>query len=170
MCGRALCITCAVPVRGRLIGPECLPKILEDIPSPQPVAAATRPSGDLLALVGFALAVVLSAFPWSRFGDSSRYFGAWTLHWSLVAAVAAIGGLAATLVARYRSLDPRLEIAAYGGFAGVVAVAAVLHYRNPPLLSDATVWPLVAVAASLVAMAGATVKLLALLSARRPWG
>jgi len=120
--------------------------------------------------VGFALVVVLSAFPWSRFGDSSRYFGAWSLHWSLLAAVAGFGGLAAALIGRYRSIDPRVETAAFAFFAVVVALAAVLHYRRPPLLSDATIWPLLAVAAAALAAAGAAVKLFALLSIRRSPG
>jgi len=116
------------------------------------------------------MVVVLSAFPWSRFGDSSRYFGAWTLHWSLLAAVAGFGGLAAALIGRYRSIDPRVETAVFAFFAIVVAVAAMLHYRHPPLLSDATIWPLLAVAAAALAAAGAAVKLFALLSIRRSPG
>lgn len=167
LCGRALCIACAVPMRGRLIGPECLSTILEDVPAPQPPTRSVHPSGDRLALAGFALVVVLSAFPWSRFGDSSRYFGAWSLHWSLFAAVAGLGGLAAALIGRYRSIDPRVETAAYASFAVVVAVAAVLHYRRPPLLSDSTIWPLLAVVGAGLAMAGAAVKLLGVLSVRR---
>ena len=58
----------------------------------------------------------------------------------------------------------------YGLAAVVVAVAAVLHYRRPPLLSDSTVWPLFAVVAAALALAGAVVKLFALLSVRRPPG
>jgi hypothetical protein len=170
LCGRALCIACAVPVRGRLLGPECLSTILEDVSAPQPPSGSVHPSGNRLALVGFAMVVALSAFPWSRFGDSSRYFGAWSLHWSLLAAVAGLGGLAAALIGRYRSIDPRVETAAFAFFAVVVAVAAVLHYRRPPLLSDATIWPLLAVAAAALAAAGAAVKLFALHSIRRSLG
>jgi len=167
LCGRALCIACAVPVRGRLIGPECLSTILEDVSAPPPPSRSVHPSGDRFALVGFALVVLVSVFPWSRFGDSSRYFGAWSFHWSLLAAVAGFGGLAAALIGRYRSIDPRVETAAYALFAIVVVVAAILYYRRPPLLSDSTIWPLVAVAAAALAVAGTAVKLLELLSVRR---
>ena len=30
LCGRWLCVACAVPVRGRVIGPECLASVVED--------------------------------------------------------------------------------------------------------------------------------------------
>ena len=168
LCGRALCIACAVPVRGRLIGPECLSTILEDVPPRQPLPRSLQPTGDRLALAGFGLVVVLSFVPWSRFGDSSRFFGAWTLHWSLLAAIAGIGGLAAAVVGRYRPIDPRLETAAYSVFAVVVAAAALLHYRHPPLLSDSTIWALVAVVGAALALVGAGLKLFALLSVRYP--
>ena len=170
VCGRALCIACAVPVRGRLIGPECLSEILEDVVSPQPLSRPVRPTGDRLALLGFGLVIVLSALPWSRFGDTPRYFGAWAVHWSLLAAVGGLGGLGAALIGRYRSIDPRLETAAYAVFAIVIGVGAVFHYRHPPLLSDSTVWPLVAVLGAALALLGAMVKLGALLSFGRPPG
>ena len=52
VCGRPLCVACAVPVRGRLIGPECLPTILEDIAVPPPPPAPVRPHWDTLAMAG----------------------------------------------------------------------------------------------------------------------
>lgn len=168
LCGRPLCIACAVPVRGRLIGPECLSMVLEDAPPPQPVAHSLGLRGDRLALFGFAGVIVLSALPWSRFGDGSRLFGAWSLHWSLVAVLAGVGGLGVAAMARYRPIDPRIETAAYAVCAVVVGAAAVLHYRHPPLLSDATIWPLIAVFAAGVALLGAAVKLFAFVGFRRP--
>src|SRR5467141_1795536 len=93
MCGRPLCLACAVPVRGRVIGPECLSKVLVDAPPLPHLPAPVPVAGSRLALAGFAMLVVASVFPWSRFGDSSRYFGAWTPHWSLVAVVAGVLGL-----------------------------------------------------------------------------
>jgi uncharacterized membrane protein YadS len=74
------------------------------------------------------------------------------------------------LIGRYRSIDPRLETAAYAVFAIVIGVGAVLHYRHPPLLSDSTVWPLVAMLGAALALLGAMVKLAALLSFGRPPG
>jgi hypothetical protein len=118
-------------------------------------------------MVGFALVVILSVLPWSRFGDSSRYFGAWTFHWSLIAVVGGLGGLAVAVIGRYLSIDPRVEGSVYAVLAVVVAAAAILHYRHPPLLSDSTAWPLVAVVAAAVAGVGAALKWSALLSIRR---
>ena len=56
VCGRPLCVECAVPVRGRVLGPECLSEVLgDDIPA-TPVAAslatvalARRPHGGRVA-------------------------------------------------------------------------------------------------------------------------
>jgi hypothetical protein len=161
-------VACAVPVRGRLIGPECLSKVLVDLPLPLPVPEPVPARGDRLALAGFGMLVVLSMLPWSRFGDSRRYFGAWAPHWSLGAALAGVAGVLVVLFGRYRSVDPRLETATYGGLALVAGVAAFLSHRKPPLLAEPTVWPWFAVAAAAVVLLGALVKLAALMRARRP--
>ena len=167
VCGRALCVSCAVPVRGRLIGPECLSKVLVD-PPPQPPPVPIAPSGERLALLGFGLLVITSVFPWSRFGDSSNYFGAWAPHWSLAAAVAGVLGVLLVVVGRSRPVDPRLETTAHAVLAVVAAGAASLFHRNPPLLAESTAWPLFAVAAALIALMGALTTFVALLRARRP--
>ena len=56
VCGRPLCVECAVPVRGRVLGPECLSEVLgDDIPAtPAPASVATvafahRPRGGRVA-------------------------------------------------------------------------------------------------------------------------
>src|SRR5439155_12398399 len=82
LCGRPLCLACAVPVRGAPVGPECLPKVLDDAQPGPPPTAPVLPRSDVLAIGGFALVLVMSILPWSRFGDQSRLFGAWTPHWS----------------------------------------------------------------------------------------
>jgi len=120
-----------------------------------------------VALVGFALAAVVTLLPWSRFGDSSRYLGAWTLHWSLIAALAGVGGLAFAVFVRYRPLDPRIEAAAYGLLGLVVSVAAAIQHRHPPILSEATYWPWVAVLGGMLAILGAVLRTTAVLEARR---
>jgi hypothetical protein len=170
MCGRPLCIACAVPVRGRVIGPECLPKVLVDVPEPVHIPKPPSPRGDLIAALGFAVVVLTSIFPWSRFGDSSHYFGAWSRHWSLVAVLAALLGLALIGVARRRPVDTRIEVAALSGLAVVAALAAFLHHRKPPLLSAPTAWPWIAILGAAVALLGAMVKMRAFVRARRPLG
>ena len=84
VCGRALCIACAIPVRGSVVGQECLSEVLED-PPPAPDPPGPPPRARAIALGGFLLVVGSSILPWARYGDASGTLGAWTLHWSLVA-------------------------------------------------------------------------------------
>ena len=155
LCGRALCIGCAVPVRGRVIGPECLGSVLENAPPPSPPPLAVERRGDWLAIAGFGLVTVLSIFPWSRFGDSSHLFGAWSLHWSLVATVAAVVGLGFGLFVRRRPTDALTEACVYGGLGLIVAGAALLHHHHPPPLAAGSDVPWLAVAGGALALVGA---------------
>ena len=94
MCGRPLCLSCATPVRGGLVGPECLATVLDEAPPPSLRERPLHPGiGGRLAILGFALVVLLTLFPWShgRSSGSSGYLAAWTLHWSLIAALARWG-------------------------------------------------------------------------------
>jgi hypothetical protein len=150
-----------------MVGRECLAAVLEDAPPPERVPSPIRPRGGNVALVGFGLAAVVTVLPWSRFGDSSRYLGAWTLHWSLIAAIAGVAGFAFAVFVRYRPLDPRLEVAAYGLLGLVVVVAAATQHRHPPILSEATFWPWVAVLGGMLGILGAVLKATAVLEARR---
>lgn len=168
MCGRALCLTCATPVRGDLVGPECLSAVLDEIPPPAPVPIRVPPAATWAVIGGFGLIVALSIFPWSRYGDSSGYLEAWTGHWSLLAVVAGLAGFAAAFRLARRPADPRIETALYAGLAVVVATAAVLHLRRPPPLSDSAVAPLLAVVAALIALAGAVIRFRALRAATSP--
>jgi hypothetical protein len=167
VCGQPLCVSCAVPVRGVMVGRECLSTVLQDAPPQEAVASPVRPVGGLLALTGFALVVAVSALPWSRFGDSSNYFGAWTPHWSLIAPVAGVIGLTFSWFVRRRPLDPRVEAAVYAFLGVVIVVAAVIQHRRPPILSEATFWPLVAVLGGTLAVLGGARKFKAVLEARR---
>jgi hypothetical protein len=167
MCGRSLCLSCAVPIRGKVIGPECLSKVLVDAPPPPYVPAPIGPAGRTLALIGFAVYLVTSVFPWSRFGDSSRFFGAWVPHWSLVGVGTALLGLAYVLIDRLRPLDPRVLTAGLFACAVVASVAAFLHHHNPPLLSESTNWPWLALGGAILAFVGASMNLMALLRVRR---
>ena len=167
ICGRALCLTCATPVRGDLIGPECLSAVLDEMPPPTPVAIRTPRFANHTVVAGFGLVVALSVFPWSRFGDSSGFLEAWTVHWSLLAVLAGAGGLIAAIRFLLRPADPRIETAFHSGLAVVVAVAAWLHLLRPPPLSASAVTPLFAIAAALVALAGAVWKFRAMRAATR---
>ena len=167
VCGRPLCLACAVPVRGALVGRECLGAVLEDVPPVEPFPSPIRPRGGRVALVGFGLVVLTSLLPWSRFGDSSRYLGAWTFDVSLIAAVAGVVGLAIALLALYRPVDSRVEAGAFVLLGLSVVVSAAFQYRNPPILSEATHWPLVAALGGTLAIVAGLVRMKAVLAARR---
>jgi hypothetical protein len=167
VCGRSLCVACATPVRGAIVGRECLAAVLEDAPPADPVPNPIRPRGGKLALAGFAVVVLSSLFPWSRFGDSSRYLGAWTPHWSLIAALAGVLGLAFAVYVLRRPLDPRLESAPYGILGLLIVIAAAIQHRHPPILTEATYWPWVAVLGGTLAVLGSVLKVAAVLQARR---
>jgi hypothetical protein len=167
VCGRPLCVACVVPVRGTIIGRECLATVLEDAPPTEGIPSPIRPRGAKLALAGFGLAVAVSLLPWSRFGDSSRYLGAWTPHWSLIAALAAVCGLGFAVFVRYRPLDPRIEAGVYGALGLLIAVAAFIQHRHPPILSEATYWPWAAVLGGILAVVGSVLRMMAVLEARR---
>jgi len=162
-----VCIACAVPVRGTIVGPECLAAVLDRAPDPLPVPPPISPMGDWLARVGFGLVVALSILPWSRVGEGARVLGAWGVNWSLLAAVGALAGLAVALFARYRSVDPRLTTSAYAILAMSVALGALLHLFRPPLLSEASVSPVFALVGAAVALLGAVMKARALRAAGR---
>jgi hypothetical protein len=161
VCGRSLCLSCATPVRGRLIGPECLATVLEVPPPVRPIPAPIPHAGDRIAAAGFAAVVILSGFSWSN-GLESGPFSAWTWHWSLIASGLALAGLAVSVVAWLRSRRPVPETAAEASLAVMVGVACLLHAEFPPSLSEPSAVPLLALLAAAVALVGAAVKALAL--------
>lgn len=167
LCGRWLCLACAVPVRGRVIGPECLASVVEDADPAPPSPLVVRAGGDRLAIAGFGLVTVLSFFPWSRFGDSSHFLGAWSLHWSLVAAAAGVVGLLFAGYARRRPWEPLLEAVVYAGLGIIVAGASLLHRHYPPPLTAGSAVPWLAVIGGTLAVVGGALKGAVLLRAGR---
>jgi hypothetical protein len=166
-CGRALCTACAIPVRGRLVGPECLSAVVEDPGTPPRVIPALPSTGDVLVLAGFGLALAATLLRWSPYGGSRAYLGAWTPHWALVAALAALAGAAFALYGRVRPIDPRLVIGVVTVLALAGGLGAYSHYHNPPLLAGTTAAPIIAMAGCAVAQAGAIRKASALVRVRR---
>jgi hypothetical protein len=116
-----------------------------------------------VAALGFAWAIALTAFPWSKFGEDSGRLEAWGEHWSLLAAATASAGLITAVVAALRPFRTRLEAALYGLLALGCAAGAVLHYLNPPPLSEPSAIPLLALIGPLVVVGVAVRKLLATL-------
>jgi uncharacterized membrane protein len=142
VCERGLCLTCAIPVRGRVVGPECLASLVQDLPE-QPVPPSPRgPRGDVLALCGFALVLVASIFPWARFGEADTFGEAWTPHWSLLAVVPAAVGIVAVIVMRRRHVAAAAAASVDAALAALIALGALLHATRPPPLSNAAgTWP-----------------------------
>jgi hypothetical protein len=133
-----MCLACSTPVRGQNFGSECLADVLGPDVGDTTNPSTARPNRvRTFALAAFGVAVLATALPWSRFGPGSGAFGAWTRsgHWSLVAALAAIGGLVIT-AARLRSRlrDPGWDVA-IAGLGALVVVASLLSVLFPPAFS-----------------------------------
>jgi hypothetical protein len=163
ICALPLCVTCAVPVRGTIVGVECLGRVVDDPPPRRkpPFTANTRVRP--VAVAGFGLALVASVFPWSRFGNDSGWLQAWTINWSLLAASAAAAGVLFAVLALRRPPDPRTETLAYLGLALLVAFGALLHLDRPPPLSASSLVPWLAVAGSVVAFGAGLAQAVALI-------
>jgi hypothetical protein len=87
-------------------------------------------------LGGFLLVVGSSILPWARYGDASAAFGAWTLHWSLVAVVAALSGAVLMLLRRRVPWDQQVQSLILVSLAVVALVGVTLHALHPPPLSE----------------------------------
>jgi hypothetical protein len=158
-CGRPLCVGCAIPVRGRVLGACCLEAVLGPLPDG---GRAPRPAPDALParLVGASLTVaaLATALPWTRFGAGSGAFGAWSgsFRWSMVAATAAVLGLGLwSLARRGRFGAGRLPPGFFGTLAGMGAAGALLSIAHPPPFARPSLAPWLALAACLVGMGGA---------------
>ena len=151
-CGRPLCLTCAVPVRGSVVGIECLPQPLGVDLAPVPRA---RGSSTLQLVAGAALllSLVATALPWSRFGVGSGAFGAWDQppRWSSLTAVAAVlgclaWGLRRMLLPAGKAMDT--AIAFLGGLGSLGAILSIWH---PPAFTRPWIGPWIAVVAAATA-------------------
>jgi hypothetical protein len=155
VCGRPLCVECAVPVRGRVLGAECLSDVLgSDIPASAPPrrwrrlrSPADRVTGALLAVAALA-----TLFPWTRFSTGSGFAGAWTVdtRWSMLAACAAVIGLAVWWALGRRPAPARTAAIIAGT---VVAVGSLFAALNPPPFTKPAIAPWIA----LFAGAGAAI-------------
>lgn len=159
-CGRPLCLWCAVPVRGIAYGAECLSRVLGDEPAAEPEAPPRR--APILVVGGFTVAAVATVLPWTTFGEGASAFGAWSLSpgWALLAAVAAVAGLAAAgLRARRLVLADRSWDVALVALGILIVLGSVLAWFRPPFPSRPSVVPWVAAAAGAFA-AGSAVRCL----------
>jgi hypothetical protein len=157
VCGRTLCIACAVPVRGSVVGQECLATVVED-PPPAPPARGSPARARAAIWIGFAITLGATILPWARYGDASGMFQAWTVHWSLLAAAAALAGIV-VLAMRRRVPGGQFVLAfTLTVLAGVALLGVLLHGIHPPPLSERSPlgWGL-AMLGSVAAVVGALV-------------
>ena len=157
-CGRPLCLACAVPVRGRVLGSECLAAALgsdvrqdEDVSSRAPWAAPWALTG-----AGFALSVAATILPWTRFGEGSGLFGAWgrTTRWSALATVAAVLGLGLWFALR-KGVVRWSWVAVETALGAIVVLGAALAIVRPPPFTRPWIGPWFALGAGLLSCAAA---------------
>jgi hypothetical protein len=156
-CGRRMCLACAIPVRGRTLGVECLATALGD-EAPTGAVGARTPAGRrrTVARVGLVVAAVGTILPWSRFGPGSGPFGAWSAEplWSMVAAIAATVGLVLAVTqpmarARSRAWDLACLVTAL-----LLVVGSALALSRPPAFASPWLGPWVALLGGLLAAGG----------------
>jgi hypothetical protein len=147
-CGEPVCISCAVPVRGRVLGPGCVAAELGD---PALVAPPdTDADRSWVAVPGALVALAGTAAPWTRTGAGDRLFGAWVMNvrWSTIAAVAAVVLLSLAWWSRRRSDAATILV---GPVAAVVVVAAALAIAFPPTFQTASWGPWVTAMGAVIA-------------------
>jgi hypothetical protein len=159
VCAEPICVTCAVPVRGRTIGPECVATELGDPALTAPPEPDRGRVGAWIAVAGALLAVAATIGPWTRTGAGDRVLGAWVpdLRWSIVAGVAALACVPAAWWLRANaSRRVRLVVAALGA---VIVVASLLAIVFPPTFQAASWGPWTALIGGTLVVAGVVVDL-----------
>ena len=160
VCLRPVCLDCAIPIRGRVVGQECLATALGDplVEAPQPRKRRFPDARRVLLSVGVPVAVVGTAVPWTRSSFGSGWFGAWgwsPLRWSVLAALGATLGALLLLAAMIRrvpsSLPWRIVLA---GAAGATAAGSALHVWHPPPFTEPWLGPWVTLGGAVIWLAG----------------
>lgn len=159
-CGRALCLTCATPVRGQVLGPECVAPILGTDQEAAQSAPQRRIHPTLIvAGIGSLAAVVGTVLPWSapNFSHYTGLFGGWgfsPLAWSAVASIAAAGGLGLWIWAVLRGWSARTWILVMAVAASTAAAGSVLFLLWPPFATHPWLGPWATLGGAGTALAG----------------
>jgi hypothetical protein len=151
VCGRPLCVGCAIPVRGRVLGAECLPEVLgDDTPAVPAGPWRRRPARSISErMIGslLAVAVLSTLLPWTRFSTGSGFAGGWAMdrRWSMLATGAAV---ASVLLWFWSKLRPRVArgVAIVGG--ALILTGSALAIAHPPPFTKPALAPWVAAAAA----------------------
>lgn len=153
VCGRPLCVECAVPVRGRVLGMECLSEVLgDDIPAitpPRPWRRLRSPA-DRITGASLAVAALATLLPWTRFSTGSGFAGGWAFdeRWSMLAAPAAVIGLTGWLAFGRRPLMARTAAILAGT---LVVIGSLLAALNPPPFTKPALAPWIGLASGATA-------------------
>jgi hypothetical protein len=153
-CDRPVCIACGVPVRGTVVGAECLSA---ELGSPWTPPAPGGRSAMMVCGLGMIVALVATTLPWTRLG---RWLGGWAwpfaddAPWSDVAAVASLAGCVLWAVARRREQIRGLAIA-LTAVGLLVALGGYLAIVSPPPFTRSWLGPYAAAPAGLLAAGAA---------------
>jgi hypothetical protein len=150
-CGDPVCLACAVPVRGRVLGPGCVTEELGDPALAVPLEADVSVPGAAWTVVGGAVALLATVGPWTGAGTGARVFGAWvpSVRWSTIAALASVVLIGVAWWFRSSGSPVARTLVIVTGL--VVAVASALAIAFPPIFQVATWGPWVAAAGGAIA-------------------
>jgi hypothetical protein len=143
-CGRAVCLACAVPFRGRVLCTACAARALGERTPPEPPVPVRSRRPDLVAGALLASGLLLTIPPWHRFGPLTERFTAWSFEtdpWSAIAAVLLAVALVVAVIPWVLRLGSwRAQAAGYGGvslLAGLAVLRSVLgapdYVRHTPI-------------------------------------
>jgi hypothetical protein len=155
-----MCLACAVPVRGRVLGSECLAAELgADVPTTRPPERDPSAGAHRAVQLAFAAAVVATFLPWSRFGTGSAAFGAWTATpaWSTLAAAAGVAGLVLSFAGRWWRGSAGARDLATAVAGALVLLGSGLAIARPPAFTSPWLGPWVALAAGAIATAASLI-------------
>lgn len=157
-CAEPLCLACAVPVRGRILGPVCLETELGDPPAPPQAAPEVAGRARDVADLGLIATMLATVLPWSGVGLGAGPFGAWGTadpRWASLVVLASVGGCAAMATARARGVRVGARADRAVAIAALVATAStVLAIVLPPSYTSPAIGPWIAALAATVATAG----------------
>ena len=143
-CGRAACLDCAIPFRGRLFCESCASREL-GVPEPpaRPTHRLRRPA--LTATVLLSLALLLTIPPWHRSGPLTELLSAWRpgpQPWPLLASIGTLVALGLAVAPMAMGTLPlRTITASYALVATIATAAAVVALAASPDYTSPTPAP-----------------------------
>ena len=163
-CGRAACLSCAIPVRMDVLCRACAARAVPgspsvDEPRPEPVP---RPHGRSVLLL--VLAVAASAMPWDRFGILTGLLSAWRPGGGPLPVIAVVALWVGVVAAFLRWRRPRSETSTrltglYAAAATAAALVTVWRILRAPAYVSPSPAPFVVVGCAALATAVAVLDL-----------